>query len=241
MKFRIGLIALTLAACTRALPPSPPSPTQVAPRDAAEAVAIVERRDREVETLKALFRLVVRKADGTLETSRGALAVAPPDRLRLQIYSAGLVTAYDYTVNGDRFRTRRPLGGVQQTGRFSEPKSGEDVAAPYDLRPLFLRPAGSGLGRVEETAEIYRVILGPGDERREVAVSKRSGEIVGETLYAGGKPRLRARYRQYRDTGRGWLPYRIDIEYLAEAVTLEIEITSYKRNEPVVPELFEIP
>ena len=201
---------------------------------------MVERRDREVETLKAVFRLVLRKPDGTRETSRGALVVAPPDRLRLQIFSAGLVTAYDYTVNGDHFRARRPLEGLQQVGRFGDPKAGDEAVHQYDLRPLFLRPGDSGPGRVEDRGATYRVVFGPEEERREIEVSKEKGEIVGETIYSGGKPRLRARYRHYRGANHARLPYRIDVEYPADAVKLEIEITRYTLNEPADPQLFEI-
>ena len=147
MRRPIVFFALALAACTRMAPaPPPPAP----PKSAADARAIVAQRDHEVETLKAVFRLVMRKRDGTQETSRGALVVAPPDQLRLQIFSAGFVTAYDYTVNGDRFRARRPLEGLQQIGRFGEPGSDDNDLRLYDLRQLFLRRGDVASGRVED-------------------------------------------------------------------------------------------
>lgn len=205
----------------------------------AGAIGVVERRDRATETLTAVFQMKLRKPDGSEEQSRGALVVQRPDRLRLQIFSLGVLTVFDYTVNRDRFRLRRPLDGVEDTGSLEAVEASPEGFADYDLRPLFLRVEPLTGGQVHDTKDAEIVTLGPEAARREIRISKRSGEIESETVYAAAAPRLQARYRDYRSVDGVPLPFHIDVEYPAARVSLGIEVSRYTRNQPVDPEIFE--
>lgn len=222
-----------LAACATA-PPAPPR----ALTGAAQVVSALERREAGTRTFTATFDVALRRADGSAESSRGAVSVARPDRLRLQIFSLGFLTAYDLTVDGERFRVRRPLEGLEETGRLGElPKAGGGLGEA--LRPLFLPRGRLAEARVLDAGERYRVIVpGPGGGRREIEVAKRSGRVEHETVYAGGRRRLEIDYGDYRSVDGEALPFAIRVADPVESVSLEIEVGHYTRNEPVDPGLF---
>jgi hypothetical protein len=128
------LLAGALAACGRTVAPPPIATVVLEP---AAAVRALVERERATETLTAFFRVTLQKPDGSKESSRGALVLRRPDALRLQIFSLGVLTAYDFTAVGDRYRVRLPLEGTTASGRFGESGGREDLLR-YDLRPLFL-------------------------------------------------------------------------------------------------------
>lgn len=231
----IGL-ALALGAGCAARPPAPGP----ALAGADEVRALLARRTRETATMTATFRLALHRADGAAETSRGAVVVVRPDRLRLQIFSFGVMTAYDYTAAGDRYRVRRPLEGVDRVGRFGEPAPGDAAALGEDLRPLFLLAAPADSARVDDAGERYRVTLADPGGRREIEVSKRDGRVERETLYgAAGEPRLAVQYGDYRAVDGFAMPFAIRVRDPGRATTLAIDVQRYTRNLPVDPKLFE--
>ena len=234
----VASIALALG-CQPAPRPAPPAPA-AALRSASAALAVLVRRETETRTLTAMFSILVQRADGSGESSRGAVVVARPDRLRLQIFQFGVMTAYDYTVNGDRYRVRQPLAGEQRIGRFGEPGRGESEAMGEDLRPLFLADGSLAGAEVSETAESFVVSLGAADARREIEILKRDGRIVREAAYAGEAPKLVVEYGDYRDVAGLAMPFAIAVSYPARSITLRIAVTRYTRNEPVDPKLFEL-
>ncbi len=227
-------LALT-AGCARR-PPAPPA----AVAGADEVRALLARRIGETATMTATFQLELIRSDGSRESGRGAVVVVRPDHLRLQIFSFGVMTAYDYTVAGDRYHVRRPLEGVDRIGRFGEPAAGEPAALGEDLRPLFLLEAPADSARVDDAGERYHVALaGPGG-RRELYVSKQDGRVEIETLYgADGAPRLAVEYGDYRAVDGFAMPFAIRVRYPARATTLSIDVQRYTRNQPVEPKLFE--
>lgn len=233
----IGLGLVLAPGCEpRARPPAPP----VAATGAQEVRALLARRTSETKTMTATFKLELRRADGAAESSRGAVVVVRPDRLRLQIFSFGVMTAYDYTVAGDRYRVRRPLEGVDRIGRFGEPPAGDPSGLGEDLRPLFLPAAPVDSARVEDAGERYRVTLAEQGGRREIDVSKQDGRVELERLYAaGGEPRLAVEYGDYRAVDGFAMPFAIRVRYPAKAVMLVIDVQRYTRNQPVDPRLFE--
>ena len=217
-----------------------PRPPAVAAGKAVTSVEAVRRllaeREGETRTLTATFKLTFRRAEGSAESSRGALVVARPDRLRLQVFSFGMLTAYDYTVRGDRFRVRRPLDGFERIGRFGEIE-GED-ALGADLRPLFLRSGDLAGARVDETADAYVVRLGEPAGERAIEVTKADGTIVRESLLAGGEPRIVTEYSDHRAVDGVPLPFAIRVAYPAKGVRLEIDVERYTRNQPAADDVF---
>ena len=233
--FLAASLLLSAAACHRAARPVAP---QAAIRSGEEAAAIVAARDVDTRTLRATFHLVLRRPDGSEEASRGAVVVARPDRLRLQIFSFGVVTAYDYTANGERYRIREPLSGVQRVGRFDAAEDERGVLGD-DLRPLFLAPMPSTARTVRDGGDRY-LVASPSPEGRRIAeVSKRSGAIERETLLVGDSPRLVIEYADFRDVDDVSMPFAIDVTLPGRGTSLAIAVTRYVRNTPVDAGLFE--
>ena len=235
---RIGVALVLCAAlgCHRvAQPPQP----QGAIRSAAEALAVLEHREADTRTLTATFKLTLRKPDGSEESSRGAVVVARPDRLRLQIFSFGVMTAYDYTANGDRYRARRPLQGQQTSGRFGEAAADRADAFGEDLRPLFLGAPGLANAAVRDSGDRWIVVVPGGSERREIELSKRDGAVLRETLYAGDASRLSMDYGDYRGVDGVSMPFAITVTVPDKQLRLTIEVARYTRDQPVDPHLFE--
>jgi hypothetical protein len=225
----LGLAAAVAFGCHRATVAPPAPATEV--RGASEARRVLADQERETRTLTALFKLTFRRGDGAVESSRGALVVARPDRLRLQVFSFGMITAYDYTVDGERYRVRRPLERVDHVGRFGQ--DAEDVLGA-DLRPLFLRSGDFSKAAVSETPDAF--VVRSGDRRIEIA--KADGHVARETIEAGGKPAIVTEYGDYRPVDGFAMPFAIRVAYPAKAATLAIDVDRYTRNQPVDDSLF---
>jgi hypothetical protein len=206
---------------------------------AAEALAIVERREIDTRTLTATFKIVLRRADGSEEASRGAVVVARPDRLRLQIFSFGVMTAYDFTASGDRFRVRTPVAGGERVGRFGAAAADPQNAFGDDLRPLFLGGGATGRAKAADAGDRFVVSVPEADGRRDVEVSKRDGRIVRETLASDAGTALVIEYSDYREVDGAALPFAVTVTIPAKRLALTIEIARYTRNQPVDPKLFE--
>ncbi len=216
----------------------PPAPGEAVASD-SQAIAIVARREAETPTMTVTFQLTVHRPDGSDEGSRGAVVVARPDRLRLQIFSFGVMTAYDYTVNGDRYRVRRPLDRVVTIGRFGDGGDGESGAFGVDLRPLFLPAAAAGSASARDAGDHFVVVVAEERGRREIDVSKRDGSITREALYRGADLRVVIGYGDYRTVDGAALPFVIEVAYPEKSVRLTIRVANFTRNQPVDPRLFE--
>lgn len=230
-------LALAVGGCGRRSAP-PPLPAAVLAPEAALRELV--ERERATETLTAFFRVTVRKPDGTSEASRGALAIRRPDRLRLQIFSLGVLTAYDFTAVGDRYRVRLPLDGTTVSGRFGDPVEREDLLR-YDLRPLFLGRERLAAGAPRAVGERIRVEAATDDGWRRAEIDARTGLLVGEEWGRGEATALRASYAESRLVDGEPMPHRIRVEWIPTGVTLEIEVTEYGRNRPIREATFALP
>lgn len=201
--------------------------------DVARALEAVEAGTR---TMTALFRVVVHTPNEE-RTSRGALVVARPDRLRLQIFGFGAMTVFDYAVDGERWRIRRPLEGKDENGRFDGSADAAPSSTPFDLRPLFLRDLGAA-PRVRDAGEAWVVTFANADAKRVIEMAKKTGTITRETVFAGGERQLVADYSDYRPVEGLALPFRIDVRYPPKNAWLEIDVQSYTRNQPTEPGVF---
>ena len=238
---RLGLAvcaATALAGCA----PRVPRPAEV-PRPAVggadEARAVLEQRAAQSRTLTATFEIEIRQSDGRSEKSRGAVVVARPDRLRLQIFTFGVMTAYDFTVAGERYHLRRPLEGVDVVGRFGDEGSRAGIDLGQDLRPLFLLAAPVADARVEDRGDRLRVTVIEPAGRREIEVAKRAGRIASESLFAGEERSIAIEYDDYRAVEGFDMPFSIRVRYPKKAIEVTIAVRAYTRNQPVDPKLFE--
>jgi hypothetical protein len=205
----------------------------------SQAIAVVARREAETPTMTATFQLTVQRPGGSVEDSRGAVVIARPDRFRLQIFPFGMMTAYDYTVNGDRYRVRRPLDHVETIGRFGDAEAAGAGAFGVDLRPLFLPAAAVGSPSARDAGDHFVVAVGEQRGRREIDVSKRDGSITREALYNDAELGVVIDYADYRSVDGAALPFVVDVTYRETNVRLTIRVASYTRNQPVDPRLFE--
>ncbi len=229
----LGLLAGCFA---RAPKPSAPAPAIATDH---EARGIVEERSRQTHTLTATFDIEMHAADGKSEKNRGAVVVARPDHLRLQVFTFGVMTAYDFTVAGERYRVRRPLEGLDRTGRFGDAASRGTVDLGQDLRPLFLLADAKGATRIEDAGDHFRVTLAEPGGGRAVDVRKSDGRIVAESLLAADGPRVAIEYSDFRPVDGYPMPFSITVRYAKTAVVVKIAVRSYTRNQPVDPKLFE--
>jgi outer membrane lipoprotein-sorting protein len=230
----VGLLAAL--GCHRTV--RPPAPRE-AVASASQAIAVVARREAETTTMTVTFQLTVQRPGGSEEGSRGAVVVARPDRLRLQIFSFGVMTAYDYTVNGDRYRVRRPLDRVETIGRFGDAGDDEAGAFGVDLRPLFLPTATAESASARDAGDHFVVVVAEERGRREIDVSKRDGAITREALYRGADLRVVIEYGDYRTVDGAALPFVVEVTYPEKGVRLTIRVAHCTRNQPVDPRLFE--
>jgi hypothetical protein len=225
----VGFAAALAFGCHRAAV-APPAPAAEV-HGANDARRVLADQERETRTLTALFKLAFRRGDGAIESSRGALVIARPDRLRLQVFSFGMITAYDYTVNGERYRVRRPLERVDHVGRFGEDA---DDALGADLRPLFLRSGDFSKAAVSETPDAFVVRSG----ERVIEIAKADGRVARETIAIGGKPAIVTEYGDYRPVDGFAMPFAIRVAYPAKGATLAIDVDRYTRNQPADDALF---
>jgi hypothetical protein len=230
------LLAGALAACGRTVAPPPIATVVLEP---AAAVRALVERERATETLTAFFRVTLQKPDGSKESSRGALVLRRPDALRLQIFSLGVLTAYDFTAVGDRYRVRLPLEGTTASGRFGESGGREDLLR-YDLRPLFLGRERLGAGEARASGDRIRVEVETADGWRRAEIDARSGALVAEEWGRGDRTTLRASYADPRLVDGEPLPHRIRVEWIPTRVSLAIEVTEYGRNRPIRDGTFAI-
>jgi hypothetical protein len=195
---------------------------------------VLERQREGTQTLRALFSFAARGKENRGQSGRGALVVARPDRIRLQLFSLGFMTVYDYVADGQRWRERFPLEGRTESGRFDD-SARSSKGARWDLRPLFFRE-DAGVASVEREGALRRVRLESG---REILVSLAEAAVVGESIPTGSGQPVRVRYADVRLVDGLPLPFRIEAEYPDGAALLSIEVDSYERNVSVDENVFD--
>ncbi|MBW2458104.1 MAG: hypothetical protein JRI68_26610, partial [Deltaproteobacteria bacterium] len=101
--------------------------------------------------------------------ARGAVAVRPPDALRMILLGPGGTTALDLWICGDEFRFHIPAIDLLRRGDGATPAA-ELRGMPVDfLRWWFLRPlAGQLLAFVDDESSGRSYLLGDGDQVVEV-------------------------------------------------------------------------
>ncbi len=115
--------------------------------------------------------------------ARGAVAVRPPDALRMILLGPGGTTALDLWICGDEFRFEVAAIDLLRRGDAATP-SAELRGLPVDfLRWWFLRPlAGRLLAFVDEPQAGRRYLLGGGDQVVELRGARPGAGLVGQPL-----------------------------------------------------------
>ena len=160
--------------------------------------------------------------------ARGAVAVRPPDALRMILLGPGGTTALDLWICEDEFRFAIPAIDLLRRGDGTTPPA-ELRGLPVDfLRWWFLRPlAGQLLAFVDDPAAGRRYLLSDGD--RVVALTRQRGEPL-----AGGAtaPLLRVSRRSVYDEETLLIDGARcgEVQYAQRSTGIELEVHCEKVN-----------
>lgn len=165
----LGLSALTLLSAACASPGEPPpragkTPSLASWRAARSRLAALraQAEGRGPRTMRLALALREPLTGRTLE-ARGAVAIKPPDALRMILLGPGGTTALDLWVRGERFRFAIPAIDLLKRGDARTPAS-ETRGLPVDfLRWWLLRPASGTLLWHETEGEGDRFVLRDGN------------------------------------------------------------------------------
>ncbi len=157
--------------------------------------------------------------------ARGAVAVRPPDALRMILLGPGGTTALDLWICGDEFRFQIPAIDLLRRGDATTP-SAELRGMPVDfLRWWFLRPlAGQLLAFVDDESAGRSYLIGDGDRVVE----------LGETGLPGGAldDPLQVVRRSIHDEERLIIDGAAcgQVKYAQRSTGIELEVQCEKRN-----------
>jgi hypothetical protein len=187
--------ALLLAACTpglsRSLPPPPAwsqgarAPSLGTWRAARARLAAIRREVDPPRTLRVSLALREPVTGRTL-SARGAVAIAPPDALRMILLGPGGTTALDLWLRRDRFRFAVPAIDLLRRGDATTPRASMR-GLPIDfLRWWLLGPATGTLLWAEQQQSDDRLLLRAGSAIIDLRV-KGSGSVEARrALWAAG-------------------------------------------------------
>lgn len=148
-------------------------------------------------TMRLALTLREPRTGRTLE-ARGAVAVAPPEALRMILLGPGGTTALDLWVRGDRFRFAVPAIDLLRRGDATTPREAMRGLPVDFLRWWMLRPASGKL--------LWHVAQEGGDR-----FILRDGQATIDLFAAPGKGRVEARRTTWTSPA-GEEPRRIDEE-----------------------------
>jgi hypothetical protein len=247
--FALGLTALGAAGCA----PSPAVPA-LAPLDTATwrvaraRLAALRARARgggaragEPRTIRLALRLR-EPFTRRLMTARGAVAMAPPDALRMILLGPGGTTALDFWLDGDRFRFAVPAIDLMRRGDASTPRAAMRGLPVDFLRWWLLRPAEGTLLWYEREPAMDHFVLRDGDAIVDLRVdddgriAARRGTWTKDAGEGGPARRLDVESVEAERAGCGEVRYRQLSTGLDIAITCEGE-----EPHPPSPRAFEDP
>ncbi|MDI1447217.1 hypothetical protein [Polyangium sp. 6x1] len=138
--------AASCAAPSAIAPRAAEAPTLASWREARRKLAALSKaaEGEGARTLRLALALREPLTGRTLE-ARGAVAIAPPDALRMILVGPGGTTALDLWVRGERFRFAVPAIDLLKRGDASTPREGKRGLPVDFLRWWLLRPASGRL------------------------------------------------------------------------------------------------
>jgi hypothetical protein len=228
--------ASLLAACAPAAPPRsfprPPSwgagtraPSLTAWRAARARLAAIQREAGTPRTLRVSLALREPVTGRTLE-ARGAVAIAPPDGLRMILLGPGGTTALDLWLHRDRFRFAVPAIDLLRRGDATTPRASMR-GLPIDfLRWWMLGPATGTLLWAERQGGGDRLLLRSGSAIIDLRVSDSGGIEARRALWEAGsaeEPRRRIEEEAIGADRIGCAPVRYWQESTGLSVTVRCE------------------
>lgn len=190
----IGALALAMASCAPFGAPKalsePEAPTVAEWQRARDDLAALRRASAVARTERVLITLR-EPLSGRELRARGAIAIAPPDRLRMILLGPGGTTALDLWINAYRYRLSIPAIDLVKRGDVREPSSSRRGLPVDFLRYWLLRPAEGALLSARETPLNQRFLLRDGDAIVELT-REASGRVrATRSTWSSGHDRAR--------------------------------------------------
>ena len=228
------ILAGLIAGCTATRPLTPRAAPAVLPSAAELEAALAARRDA-VRSVRALARLRYHDSEQSV-TSREAIVVARPDRVRVEVLSVfgtvfllvaddGQMTAYARNEN----TVYRGQASSQNLQRYVH--LGVPVDELVDI-VLSTPPPGDGRAQVsfDEAAGAIRLRRFVEDGARTVWFSDATLPVATEEAGADGAAHWRATFAEYEDHGGVPVATRIEINLPAWSQSMEIDLQDVEVN-----------
>lgn len=248
--------AMALAACRGATPPRLPEPAAgpVVPRteprdlDPDELLRFVRAREDRVSTLRARFTVRIRNGEQEDRELDGVVIVAKPDSFRMSLISPLGLSVFDHVANGDRSRTRYPMGPLSSDGSDTSAAAGEAATTPFsgdEMAEPFLRrdlahPGRCRLDEIREDVVELRCATASDATYRTITIERAHGRIVAERSFRDGGERLHITLDDHHITHGVELPRRITMSWPDRDHHAEIRIRQYEINPRLDVDLFAV-
>jgi len=223
------LAAIVGAGCAGAAEPAamPATPTLAQWRWARQRLATLrgDVAGRGLRTMRIALALREPYTGRTLE-ARGAVAIAPPDALRMILVGPGGTTALDLWVRGESFRFSVPAIGLLRRGDARTPRASMRGLPVDFLRWWMLRPMGGSLLWYDHDGVTDRFLLRDAGAIVRVSVTDRDGITARRTTPPGGAASPDEESVVADRLGCGPVRYRQASTGLTIAVTCEGEETA---------------
>ncbi|MDI3285193.1 hypothetical protein [Polyangium sp. 15x6] len=210
------------------------APTLASWREARRKLAALskEAEGQGARTLKLALALREPLTGRTLE-ARGAVAIAPPDSLRMILLGPGGTTALDLWVRGERFRFAVPAIDLLKRGDASTPRAAMRGLPVDFLRWWLLRPASGRLLWHEVEPAGDRFMLRDGAAVIDLYAADSGALSARRTTWSGegtGAKKLDEEVVEADRIGCGTVRYRQASTGLTVTVTCEGEETGRAPN-----------
>jgi hypothetical protein len=205
----LAVLCAPLVACAPPKAAAAPEPTLAAWRSARARLAAI--RAQIVPRTLRLSLSVREPSTGRVIEARGAVAVDPPEALRMILLGPGGTTALDLWIRGDRYRFAVPAIDLQRRGDGAEPRSARRGLPVDFLRWWLLRPAEGRLFWASREGSADRLLLRDGEavvdliaredgrieaRRTSFSTARPAERLDEETVEAEGLGCAEVRYRQ---------------------------------------------
>lgn len=208
--------------------------------DPEALLAVVRDREDGIDTMRASFSARTRERDRE-RAADGVLLVQKPDRFRLRLMLPMGVTVFDYLTVGSRTQLTFPLENKVINGA---PEGEWAAFSRDDLSQAFLRGAHAFPGTcraLEENAAAVVVACrdAAGRVQRRLVIDRATATVREEVSYTDEQPRLLMRFGDYRMVAAIPMPFRIELQYPARAVVVEITVRTTEINPHLDATMFE--
>ena len=190
--------------------------------------------------MRARFTARVETSERDDREIDGIVIVARPDAFRMSLISPLGLSVFDHVSNGDRSRTRYPMGPPSsESAAAATPFSHEELAEAF-LRGDHAYPGHCAPDVIGKDVVEFRCSVAGNASYRILTVERAHGRILDERSYRDGRERLHITLGDHRVTDGVELPRRITMRWPGRDRQTDIEIHEYQINPPLDADLFAV-